>query len=430
MTDADAGPAPVARPACPECVELSRRGLLRGAAVGGLTSLVPGGSSDVRVAAAVGKAASTDTLVLLSLRGGFDGLSAVVPAADPDYRGKRATIGVPASQLLPLDAAFGLHPAMAPLLPLWRDGQLAVVQDVGQAAPTRSHFEAMRELEKAAPGSGIRTGWLDRMLGALAKGTIFKGAQVGTSKPTDAFKGPAPELAVRRIDNFTLSGTDAKSLPKLTGLYRSLYSRAPEVIRTPALVAMDAVATTSRLKAAGYTPSHGVTYPSTEVGKALQDVARLIRAGVGLKVACVDVGAWDLHAGMGRVDGGQMRDRLKDLADAVAAFTADLADRMGSLTLVTLSEFGRRVAENGSGGTDHGHGNCVFVIGGGVAGGRMYGTWPGLSSSALVQGDLPGTTDYRQILAEIAVKRMGIRRVSDVFPGLKAAPLGILRARA
>ncbi len=149
-----------------------------------------------------------------------------------------------------------------------------------------------------------------------------------------------------------------------------------------------------------------------------------------MQVACVDVGAWDMHAAMGTVDSGQMKTRLADLAAAVTAFTTDLADRMDGITVVTLSEFGRRVAENGSGGTDHGHGNCVFVIGGGVRGGRMYGHWPGLASSALVQGDLPGTTDYRQILAEIASQRMGVGPVGEVFPGLKASPLGIVRERS
>jgi uncharacterized protein (DUF1501 family) len=418
---------------CAGCASLSRRRLLLAASVvGGLTlGGRDAGGAVVRYALAGpdSGATVTDTLVVLSLRGGFDGLSAVVPGSDPAYAAARPAIGVPASALLRLDSTFGLHPAMAPLLPLWKSGRLAIVQDVGQADPTRSHFEAMRELERAAPGSGLRTGWLDRLLGALPAGTIFRGAQVGAPKATDAFRGPEPELALRSIDEFTLAGTDKRSLPRAQALYRSLYARAPQVVSTPALAAVDAVTATSRLKAAGYTPAHEVAYPRAEVGQSLRDVARLIRAGVGVRVVCVDFGAWDMHAAMGTVDSGQLRSRLRELAEAIAAFTTDLADLMGSITLITLSEFGRRVAENGSGGADHGHGNCVFVVGGAVAGGRTYGTWHGLAPAGLVQGDLPGTTDYRQLLAEIAVKRMGIDSASAVFPGLKAAPLGIVRSR-
>jgi uncharacterized protein (DUF1501 family) len=370
-----------------------------------------------------------EVLVVLSLRGGFDGLSAVVPAADPAYAAARPGIGIPAAALLPLDATFGLHPALSPLLPFWRSGALAVVADVGQAAPTRSHFEAMRELERAAPGSSLRTGWMDRLLAALPRTTTFQGAQLGTSKATDAFRGPFPEIAMDRIDRFTLDGTDASTLPAARAVLRSMYGRAPEVIGTPLRVALDAVATTSGLQNAGYTPTNGAVYPTTDVGQALRDVARLITSGAGLQVACVDVGGWDLHAGMGTVGEGVMTRQLGELAAALAAFATDLGARMATVTVLTLSEFGRRVAENGSGGTDHGHGNGAFVLGGAVVGGRVHGRWPGRAETALADGDLPGTTDYRQIVAEIAAKRFGVGAgpVASVFPGLRLDPLGIVR---
>jgi uncharacterized protein (DUF1501 family) len=417
----------------PSCAQCAPRGVSRRLLLGGGAGAVLIGAAGIELGTDprwgfAGDGAS-DTLVVMSLRGGFDGLSAVIPGADPHYRIARPSVGVPASQLLPLNATFGLHPAMAPLLPFWKAGSLAVVQDVGQADPSRSHFDAMRELERAAPGSSVRTGWLDRMLGDQPRGTTFQGAQVGSARLSEAFAGPFPEIALSSIDGFLLEGTDVSSLARTQALYRSLYAGAPQVVGIPAQVAMDAISATTALTKKGYRPGSGVVYPTTGVGTALRDVARLITAGLGVQVACVDVGDWDLHAAMGTVDGGGMRQRLGDLADAVAAFATDLGSRMAGVTLVTLSEFGRRVAENGSGGTDHGHGNTVFVLGGAVAGGKVYGSWPGLAPSALVQGDLPGSTDYRQILAEIMTKRFAVSPVAGVFPGLAAAPMGIVPPR-
>jgi uncharacterized protein (DUF1501 family) len=402
----------------------SRRTVLGASALGGL-ALTVGLAGD----AGLPSGRPDDVLVVVSLRGGFDGLSAVVPAAEPEYWKARPTIGIPASQLQHLDRRFGLHPVMAPLLPFWQSGKLAIVQDVGQSTPTRSHFEAMRELERAAPGSSLRTGWLDRLLGSLPTTTAFEGAQVGTAKPTDAFRGPFPEMALRSIDALSLAETSTRTRKGVQRVYRTLYARQAEVIRNPVFVAMDAVSTAAGWKAVGYQPANGATYPNTDVARALRDVARLIVLGSGLRVACVDVGEWDLHAAMGTVSGGRMRTKLGDLASALAAFATDLGSRMESVTVVTLSEFGRRVAENGSGGTDHGHGNSAFVLGGSVIGGRFYGSWPGLAPSVLVQGDLPGHTDYRQVLAEIAVKRLGAGDHATLFPGLRPSPLGLVRER-
>jgi uncharacterized protein (DUF1501 family) len=375
-----------------------------------------------------------DVLVVVSLRGGFDGLSAVVPAADPDYLRLRPTIGIAPSRLLPLDSRFGLHPALAPLLPFWRAGTFGVVHAVGQADPTRSHFEAMAELERAAPGTSLRTGWLDRTLAQLTSGSpassMFRAVQVGSGSVGGALAGPQPELALRGIDDFELAGAwDATERARWTTALTRLHAGAHPDLAAPASGVLGALATTTRLKDAGYVPANGVTYPQTGIGAALRDVARLVTAGVGLRVACLDEGDWDMHADLGTPDAGRMATGLTQLGAALAAFATDLGPaRMRRVTVVTLSEFGRRVEENGSGGVDHGHGNAVLLLGGGVVGGRVHGVWPGLAADTLVDGDLAGTTDYRQLLAEILTKRCGLVSPSSVFPGLRPKPLGIVKS--
>jgi uncharacterized protein (DUF1501 family) len=374
---------------------------------------------------------SGDVLVVLSLRGGFDGLSAVVPVADPDYLRLRPILGIPAGRLIGADARFGLHPAMAPLLPFWSNGSLAAVHAVGQVDPTRSHFEAMAELERAAPGTGLRTGWLDRTLGVQPGASIFKATQLGSGQVTGALTGPQPELAMDSIDGFELGGAwNATERARWATALTALHRGAPSALAAPTAGALSALATTAGLKEAGYTPG-AVAYPDTDTAKALRDIARLIRANVGLKVACLEQGDWDMHADLGTPDSGRFVAAIGELAGALAAFATDLGPAgLANVTIVTLSEFGRRVEENGSGGVDHGHGNAVLLLGGGVAGGTVHGRWPGLSDAALVDGDLAGTTDYRTILAEILTKRCGVASASAVFPGLTTTPLGVVRPRS
>jgi uncharacterized protein (DUF1501 family) len=254
--------------------------------------------------------------------------------------------------------------------------------------------------------------------------------QVGGSLGPQSLGGPTPDLALNSVDGFALDGDQAGD-PLATAL-RTLYADAPPLVAAPALGTLDAIGTTSRLKAAGYVPAHGAAYPDTQLGGALRDVARLIKAQIGLQVACVDYGDWDMHEGLGRAVPGQwMFDHLGELAAALAAFATDLGtEGMAGVTLLTLSEFGRRVEENASHGVDHGHGNAMLVLGGGVAGGTVYGTWPGLAPANLDDGDLPGTTDYRTIVGEVLQQRCGMGSLAGVFPGVTAARTGIVRARA
>ena len=393
--------------------------------LGGLT----GPLASTQLAFADAGATNSDVLVVVSLRGGFDGLNAIVPTGDASYLRLRPTIGVPQSVLLPLDSMFGLHPALSGLKPLYDAGTLAFAHAVGQADPSRSHFEAMEEMERAAPGSALRTGWIDRVIGITGAPTTFSAVAVGGSTAPTAFLGPNPELALRSVDDFTLNGAwNADERTRWRTALSALYAGAPATLAAPARATLGALGTTATLQDAGYTPAGGATYPDTDLGKALRDIARLIKAGIGLRVAALDCDDWDMHVDMGKADAGWQQKKLKDVADSLVAFTTDLGAGMADVTLMTLSEFGRRAEENGSGGADHGHGNAVMLLGGGVAGGKVHGRWPGLADEQLIDGDLAGTTDYRTLLAEVLEKRMLIS-ASSVFPQLDAARLGIAKPR-
>ncbi len=410
---------------------LSRRRFLQGVAATGLLAGLSGPLLSTRLAFAdTGTAYTGDVLVVLSFRGGFDGLSAIVPAGDPGYVAARPNIAIPASQLLAAGSMFGLHPALSPLLPYWQAGTFGAVHAVGQIDPSRSHFTSLEEMERAAPGTSLRTGWLDRTLGLRGLGTTFQAAQLGSTLAAPSLAGPAPEIAMYDVDGFALDGEASINARRIAAL-RTVYAAATPTLAAPAAIAMNALDTTAALKAAGYTPANGATYADNELAKALREVARLIKAGVGLQVACVDYGDWDMHSGLGApATGNWMYDQLTVVAGALAAFAQDLGAGLDGVTLVTLSEFGRRVGENGSGGVDHGHGNAVLLLGGGVVGGQVHGPWPGLADTDLDQGDVRGVTDYRSVLGEILQARCGAGSLSGVFPGFTATPLGVVRPRA
>jgi uncharacterized protein (DUF1501 family) len=416
---------------CAEQKSLSRRRLLGNtAAVGaaaGLTGLVGEGLSTNLAFAA--ESYTGDTLIVVSLRGGFDGLSAIAPVGDPDYYKARPTIALPKSQLIAGDGMFGLHPALAPLLPMWKGGNLAAVQAVGQAAPTRSHFAAMEEMERAAAGTSLRTGWLDRMLGMTGASGPLAGVSMGNAMPARLFGGPARDISMGSVDGFTLAGESDKR--KMAAALRTMYSSAPDLLSGPALAADRALSATGSVRATAYTPANGAVYPVTPLGNALKDIARLIKANVGLAAAAVDSGDWDMHEGLGTaVKGQRMNDNLTGLATALAAFAADLGpDGMGKVSLVTISEFGRRVQENASRGVDHGYGNAMLLMGGGIRGGKVYGNWPTLAPSALVAGDLAVTTDYRAVIGEILQKRCGFGDLAEVFPSVTPTSFGLAAAR-
>ncbi len=407
--------------ACPECLsaEISRRSLLISLGVLG-SSVVAAGST--RVAWADGPW-DGDTLVVLSLRGGFDGLSAIVPLGDPAYAPLRPTVAVPPAAALQLDAMFGMHPAMTALKAQWDLGRVAAVTATGLPNPNRSHFSAMDEVERAAPGSGIRSGWLDRMLSLHDPAGPFGAVQLGSTSMPMAFAGPHDELGMYRLADFALDGAgDSADRTRWSTALTALHDRADKSLKTSAATTLSALATAATL--ADYTPA--APYPDTDLGRTLQDVAQLIKADLGTRVITVDEGDWDMHADLGRVDGGWMYDKLTDLSDSLAAFLEDLGPVRDRVTLITVSEFGRRAEENESGGVDHGWGNVMLVAGGNVNPG-LHGDWPGLAAGDLADGDLWATTDYRAVLADALAHRCGAdsEAIRAVFPGWNGQTLGV-----
>lgn len=423
-------PQPASKPCgCPHMPELSRRNFLKTIGVAGLVAGIAGKDMFTRMAFAASPYTG-DVLVVLSLRGGFDGLSAIVPAAAGDYgdyTALRPNIAIPSGQLIQLTPQFGMHPAMAPLKPFWDAQTFGVVHAVGMAQPNRSHFSAMEEMERAAPGSSLRTGWIDRVLGLREPGTAFQATQMGSNTAASSFLGPNPELAMYNIDSFSLSGAwnDTERARWETAL-RALNGEAPATVSAPSVTALDALATAASLPGGGYVPANGAVYPGTGLGEALSNIAQLIKNPTGIQVAAVDYGDWDMHVDLGAVDNGWMFDKLTELSGALAAFATDLGPTaMNKVTVVTLTEFGRRAEENGSGGVDHGYGQAVFLMGGGIKGGQVHGAWPGLGPSDLLDGDLNGVNDYRLVLAELLEKRCQVATVSDIFPAIDATRLGV-----
>jgi uncharacterized protein (DUF1501 family) len=419
----------------------TRRSFMKRSAVVAAATALTGRELATQLAFASTPTYAGDVLIVLSLRGGFDGLSVVVPI-DPAYYTLRPGIGIPQSTLLDLrtagngmDNRFGLHPGMAPLMPMWAAGTFGIVQAVGQVNPTRSHFEATEELEKAAPGSTLRTGWLDRMLGARGTSGAFQACEVGNSEVSQAYAGPAPVLGIGSIDGFSLSGSDGSDLPKWDAVLRAINTGAPMTVQAPIATTLGALATVKTLGTVdAYVPANGAVYDdNSDLSSALRDIARMIKAGVGLQAAALDYSNWDMHAGLSdpvtATTGpttGWLADQVTELSTALYNFFLDLGPTQTAKTsLVTLSEFGRRVEENGSRGLDHGHGNSVLLLGGGIVGGQVHGTWLGLDDGVLDDGDVPATTDYRNVLGELLIKRCGASSVSDIFPGLTYSAPGI-----
>ena len=405
---------------------VSRRRVLQGMGlIGAATAAGPLISS--RAAYAASGTWDGNVLVLLSLRGGFDGLSAVAPIGDPDYSIKRPTIAIPASTALAIgDRMFGLHPSLAPLAPLWASGAMAAIHAVGTPDLSRSHFRATDELERAAPGSSVRSGWIDRLLGAVGTHTVFEGVHLGSGDPGLLLAGSGPALAMGQLKDTTLASQDWVG-DRLNTALKALHTGSTMVGSDAALTTLAALTTVSDVVARDTTPRNGASYPAGELGTALADAARLIRANVGLQALTIDVDDWDLHSAFGARGTGAFATRLTDVANSLAVFAKDLGSLFDRVTLMTISEFGRRVEENGSGGLDHGHGNAMLILGGGLNGGKVHGTWPGLTDAALLDGDLDGTTDYRSVLSEALTNRCRVpsSALSSIFPGLSPQTPGI-----
>jgi len=403
---------------CAEFAAVSRRGLFSGAiALAGATTFV--GSAAITTSAS-SAAPAPSVLVVVSLRGAADGMSLVVPHADPVYHQARPGIAVPTDRLLARDGMFGLHPELAPLLPLWTNGTLAAVHATGLPAPNRSHFAAMEAVEDADPGSAARSGWLNRLIGTTAGSSPLQGFNLaGGVTPTSLFGGAAT-MSAGKVDDVRLPGEGDDDQGRRRRSLRTMWDHDRSVLARGMRATYAAVDEFGPAKEA---VDNTASYPATDLGKALAQVARAIRGNVGIEVVTVDQGDWDMHSGMGSADRGWMTDNARELAGAIAAFFGDLGDQAGKVTLVTISEFGRRVVENASQGLDHGYGNVMLVAGAGVRGGQYYGTWPGLAKTD--DADLLVTTDYRSVLAEIVSKRFGAS-TATVFPRFSPETVGVM----
>jgi uncharacterized protein (DUF1501 family) len=362
-------------------------------------------------------------LITIFQRGAVDGLNMIVPFAEREYYASRPSIAIarPGADdgAIDLDGFFGLHPRLAPLKPLWDAKQLAIVHASGSTDPTRSHFDAQDYMETATPGvKSTQDGWLNRCLHARehAEATPFRAVALGGQLPR-ALHGTAPALAISQIGQFGIRAGQATDAMQ-SSFAAEYAAAADQVLNRTGGQAFDAVRMLKAADPLKYQPANGAEYPRTGYGDALKQIAQLVKADVGLEIAFAEAGGWDTHANQGAAV-GELARRLDDFGRGIAALTRDLGDRMDDVVILTMSEFGRAVAENGNRGTDHGHGNAMLVIGGGrVRGGRVYGRWPGLAREQRFDGrDLAVTTDFRSVFAEVVRGHLSVTDTRTIFPG-------------
>lgn len=397
---------------------ITRRAFMKGGAMAVVgTATVPTFLTRSVLAQATTAQAQGKKLVVIFQRGAADGLNVVVPYREAAYYQYRPTIAIPQNSVVDLDGFFGLHPAMSAIKPLWDQGHLAIVHASGSPDPTRSHFDAQDYMESGTPGiKATVDGWLNRALQAedLAwpsrSHTPFRAVSLGAQVPR-TLAGPIDAVALDNIHDFGV-----QSSPAADG-FAAMYDESTDSIlhgtgqETFEAVKMLQVADPSR-----YMPAAGVSYPNGPFGNSLKQIAQLLKANLGVEAAFAEIGGWDTHQNEGAEE-GQLAGRLRDFSGGLNAFWMDMGDESDSIVLVTMSEFGRTCRQNGTGGTDHGHANVMFVLGGPVRGGKVYGKWPGLEQEQLYEErDLAITTDFRQVLGEAAFKTLGARNLDLVFP--------------
>jgi len=374
-----------------------------------------------------------DTLVVVFLRGAADGLNMVIPHADEEYHRLRPSLRLPRPddpraaedrRAIDLDGFFGFHPALRPLLPAWEAGQMACIQACGAPDESRSHFKAMELMERGvSEESGPATGWIGRHLSSLNTNnpSPLRAIGLGEQIPRSLY-GPIPASSLRSIADFHLG--DSNAAQALASALSVLYAGEKDLCIT-GQETLQIMETLGKLDPGSYSSS-GSDYPDSEFGRGLQQIAMLIKAEIGLETAAIDLGGWDTHFAQG-VQDGLMARLMDDLSAGLAAFHSDLASQMNGITLVVMTEFGRRAYENASLGTDHGHGGLMFVLGGAVNGGQVVTKWPGLEKENLVgPGDLAVTIDYRDVLSEILSKRLHNPAQAEIFPGYEPEPVGVV----
>jgi len=367
-------------------------------------------------------------LVAIFQRGAADGLNIVIPHGEQRYYDLRPTISVPrpnaavpADSAIDLDGFFGLHPSLASLKPLWDRQELAIVHAAGSPDPTRSHFDAQDYMESGTPGlKATADGWLNRALPPVTgKPSPVRAVSLGPVLAR-TLKGSNSAVAVENLNNFTVR--DAAASKVLESMYGSSQD---QILGGTGRETFDAVTLLQSMQKTPYQPAAGANYPRGRFGDSMRQIAQLIKADVGVEVAFADLGGWDHHVNETgpRASVGQLANRLDEFGASLSAFYRDLGDRMEDVVVVTMSEFGRTAKENGNRGTDHGHANAMFVMGGPVKGGKVYGKWPGLAPEQLYEErDLALTTDFRDILSEAVRSHLGNTSLKSVFPNYVASP--------
>jgi uncharacterized protein (DUF1501 family) len=370
-------------------------------------------------------------LVVLFQRGAADGLNIVIPFGEPNYYRMRPSIAIPLPRggaedaAIDLDGFFGLHPGLKPLLPLFRKNELAIVHAAGSPDPTRSHFDAQDYMESGTPGvKATEDGWLDRAIGTIPEenASPFRAVAMGPNLPR-MLQGNTAAIAIPDLRQFKMQPQSAAMANVAEGGFEAMYAQTvDQALHGTGAETFEAIDMMQKIDISKYPPENGATYPRCAVGQRLQQISQMIRANIGVEVLFLDCGGWDNHVNEGGAQ-GQLANLLGDLGQALAAFHQDMGDRMGDIVVVTMSEFGRTAKENGNRGTDHGHANCMFVMGGDVKGGRVFGRWPGLEEHQLNEGrDLALTTDFRSVVGEILTKHLGVKDLAPVFPGFTNDP--------
>jgi uncharacterized protein (DUF1501 family) len=370
-------------------------------------------------------------LVVIFQRGAADGLNIVVPYREKNYYAMRPGIAIPDSQVIDLDGFFGLHPSMTAFKPLYDQGHLAIIHAAGSPDMSRSHFDAQDYMESGTPGvKGTDDGWLNRALQAedsccgvrhRQEHTAFRALALGSQVPR-TLAGKIPAIALSNVNNFVV-GARGPAPSVAANAFQAMYGDSGDsIFHTTGDETFDAVKMLRAANPAQYKPAPGIEYPNNEFGNNMKQIAQLLKSNLGVEAAFTDVSGWDTHQNQGGVN-GQLSDRLREFSSAIAAFWLDMGPAAENITLVTMSEFGRTARQNGTGGTDHGHANAMFVLGGHVKGGKVYGRWPGLADGQLNEGrDLAVTTDFRQVLGEAVAKTIGASNLETVFPGANLQP--------
>lgn len=403
---------------------ISRRVFVRD---GGLALLSLGFAPSFLARTAAAAGARQKLLIAIFQRGAVDGLNMVVPYGERAYYRSRPSIAVArpggADAALDLDGFFGFHPRLAPLKPVYDRGELAVIHACGSPDHTRSHFDAQDYMESATPGvKSTDDGWLNRTLVArrAEHASPFRAVALAPALPR-SLQGGASALAIGQLAQFGVRDVPARS--GVGGSFEEQYvAAADQVLQAPGREAFGAIKLMKQADPSKYRPAPGADYPRSVFGQALRQVAQLAKAGVGLEIAFAETGNWDHHVNEGSTQ-GLLAARLDDFARGIGALVTDLGEQMRDTVILTMSEFGRTLAENGSRGTDHGHGNAMMAIGAGVKGGRVYGAWPGLEPEQLFEGrDLQVTTDFRDVFAEVVTQHLGVADTSRIFPGYRIEP--------